>query len=148
MKYYKIISKLLEDLETKKREDGSEFVTCKEDSPLLEVICNLHDGMFPNDWIFKKTEELLISMDENWETDSVEDLRDSASISADSCTDIYNSDLLDWSKTFYHYIDDSIGEFGADRDFIGLVSQGQFYQLDLMAHQLVDLISELTEEGE
>lgn len=52
---------------------------------------------------------------------------------ADSHVDIYNSDLLEWAKDNYSYIEEAIDEFGTATDsngkvdFIRCIMQGQFY---------------------
>lgn len=45
---------------------------------------------------------------------------------ADAHVDIYVSDLLDWAKSNYEYIDEATEELGRPDDFIGEVRQGQF----------------------
>ena len=51
---------------------------------------------------------------------------------ADSHVDIYNSDLLEWAKDNYSYIEEAIDEFGTATDsngradFIRCIMQGQF----------------------
>ena len=48
---------------------------------------------------------------------------------ADNHIDICNSDLLDWAKGNYSYIEESISEFGIDSknfNFFELIQQGQY----------------------
>lgn len=52
---------------------------------------------------------------------------------ADNNVDIYNSDLLDWAKDNYSYIEDANCEFGIPdngKDFIKQIQQGQYYQIE------------------
>lgn len=51
---------------------------------------------------------------------------------ADNHVDIYNSDLLDWAKGNYSYIEEALDEFGTptdskgNADFIKIIMQGQY----------------------
>lgn len=45
---------------------------------------------------------------------------------ADSHVDVYTSDLLDWARDNYSYIDEANEEFGRADDFLGEIRQGQF----------------------
>lgn len=51
---------------------------------------------------------------------------------ADNFVDIYNSDLLDWAKNNYEYIEEAQDEFGTPKDsndnadFFKMISQGEF----------------------
>lgn len=46
---------------------------------------------------------------------------------ADNHVDIYNSDLLEWAKENYSYIEKAMDEFGKPDDFFQYIRQGQFY---------------------
>ena len=145
-KYKITIMALRDNLKLKKRDDGTEFVVCEDNDEFLEVIRELHDNLWPNDFIFASIDLILLSL-EDYNLESTEDLRDAASEIADSQVEIYNHELLTWSKTFYHYIDEYYDELGVERqDFITQIRQGQWYQLDKMAHRLVDFIIDLTSE--
>lgn len=45
---------------------------------------------------------------------------------ADNAVDIYTSDLLDWARNNYKYIDEAMQEFGRPDDFLGEIRQGQY----------------------
>ena len=47
---------------------------------------------------------------------------------ADSNVDIYTSDLFEWAKDNYNYIEEANDELGASNDIIQQIQQGQFYQ--------------------
>ena len=52
---------------------------------------------------------------------------------ADQNVDIYTSDLLDWAKLNYEYIEQAVQEFGIDSrnfDFVKLLQEGQFLQIE------------------
>lgn len=49
---------------------------------------------------------------------------------ADNAIDIYITDLFEWAKYSYDYINDAIKEFGAGNDIIQLVQLGQFLQYE------------------
>ena len=46
---------------------------------------------------------------------------------SDSNVDIYNSDLLEWAKDNYSYIDEAVAELGHGKDFINDIQIGQYY---------------------
>lgn len=48
---------------------------------------------------------------------------------ADNNIDIYTSDLFDWAKDNYNYIEDANNEFGTPSDIIAQIQQGQFLQI-------------------
>ena len=65
----------------------------------------------------------------NHENDIDEIIRDIA----DNNVDIYTSDLMDWVKDNYNYVEDYIKEFGMDLsnfDFIGAVRGGQYLYIE------------------
>jgi hypothetical protein len=148
MKPQDIINELLKEFETKTRDNGTTFVCLKnEKSPVYEVIYGLHDGLFPRDWIFDKVEHLLISMSENCEAETIEDLRETAPEYADSAVDIYNHELIEWSKDFYSYIDEYNEEIGsANTGFVDSIRGGQWYMLEQMAHRILDKVDELYQD--
>lgn len=151
MKPQDIINELLKDFETKTRDNETTFVCLKnEKSPMYEVIYSLHDGLFPRDWIFDKVERLLIAMSENYEAETIEDLRECASEYADSAVDIYNHELIEWSKDFYHYIDEYYKEQACTHsdDFIAQIRSGQWYMLDQMFHRILDKVNEVYQDSE
>lgn len=45
---------------------------------------------------------------------------------ADNAVDIYTSDLLDWARNNYEYIDEATHELGRPNDFLGEIRQGQY----------------------
>lgn len=45
---------------------------------------------------------------------------------ADNHVDMYRSDLLDWARVNYDYIDEANEELGRPDDFFGEIRQGQF----------------------
>lgn len=66
---------------------------------------------------------------------------------ADNFVDIYNSDLLDWVKNNYEYIEEALDEFGTPQDsngradFIKMIQQGQYlYYERLFYYNLDDFI--------
>lgn len=65
----------------------------------------------------------------NHENDIDEIIRDIA----DNNVDIYTSDLMDWVKDNYNYVEDYVKEFGIDSsnfDFIGAVRGGQYLYIE------------------
>ena len=148
MSYEKLCEKLLEDM--KREFKGGEYLrtTCSENSPLYQFIQDQHEGFLPQDWIFSKVYDLLASLGSS-KVEDQEGLRDEVAGFADSLTDIYNHELLDWCKCFYHHIDEAVSDFGyeagPDFTFMDLVRMGQCRQLDSMGHALVDFLAEQKE---
>ena len=65
----------------------------------------------------------------NHENDIDEIIRDIA----DNNVDIYTSDLMDWVKDNYNYVENYVQEFGIDSnnfDFIGAVRGGQYLYIE------------------
>lgn len=56
---------------------------------------------------------------------------------ADSNIDIYVSDLFEWGKSNFEYINEAIQEFGSNPDIIKQIQQGQFlcYEQELYNNQ-------------
>lgn len=63
---------------------------------------------------------------------------------ADNFVDIYNSDLLDWAKNNYEYIEEALDEFGTPTDsngradFIKMISQGEFLYYERLFYDNLD----------
>lgn len=132
-----VIQDLLKTLDNPKR--GTETITtCQNTSPLYPVIQEMHNGTLPHNWIFEKTQELLIFL-----LNQPNELHEAI----DSSVDIYNYDLIHWSKAFYNYVDDARerGLINQNTDFISQLMSGQYVQLQEMAGLLEQLINELQE---
>lgn len=62
----------------------------------------------------------------------------------DSFVDIYNSDLLDWAKNNYEYIEEALDEFGTPTDsngradFLKMISQGEYLYYDRLFYDNLD----------
>lgn len=82
--------------------------------------------------IKKGNESLSVDIDSFVDYSESDYICDIISELSDSNIDIYNSDLLEWAKGNYSYIEDAIDEFGnaTDRegktDFIRTIQQGQY----------------------
>lgn len=63
---------------------------------------------------------------------------------ADSSIDIYTSDLLDWVKNNYDYIEDALDEFGTPQDsngkadFFQMIRQGEFLYYERLFYDNID----------
>ena len=69
---------------------------------------------------------------------------------ADSWVDIYNSDLLEWAKYNYEYIEEAIDEYGdvakdpsGRADFMRTIMQGQFLYYERQLYEDADDIIKL-----
>ena len=63
---------------------------------------------------------------------------------ANSFVDIYNSDLLDWAKNNYEYIEEALDEFGTPTDsngranFFEIISQGEYLYYERLFYDNLD----------
>lgn len=63
---------------------------------------------------------------------------------ADSFVDIYTSNLLDWAKNNYSYIEEALDEFGTPTDsngrvdFLKIISQGEFLYYESLFYDNLD----------
>lgn len=111
----------LNSLETKTHEDGTRFVSVKDDAPdWLEDLCrDAHDDMLPDDFVFETIQEALSAIvDNDGDTDAVE-------LEADC----YNSDLIAWLGSHSRrpgYCDDAAEEYGTDGGIMGMIRMGQY----------------------
>ena len=76
--------------------------------------------------------DISIDMASDYDITSSEYLCDMFTEYADGRVDIYNSDLLEWAKYNYEYVEEAIDEFGVatdssgKADFMRTIMQGQF----------------------
>jgi hypothetical protein len=129
---------------TKRRTSNNElFVCCTDEAPeqLKDLIHEIHRGLdcyFPNDWIYEVIAEAFSGL----EDDDIENVCIEA--------DIYNADLLEWAQDGWAQgmIDEATKELGRPNDFIGEVSQGQWYTKDRIYHSVNEFMEKQENEDE
>src|SRR5574338_460125 len=104
-----LAQEVLNNMETKKRNDGKQFVALKSHDIQwhVDLCCEAHDDVLPNDFVYEQIENALylIKDAEGEDKDEIqENILDSNSIEPDP----YNSDLLAWVSSnlgFSEYVD-------------------------------------------
>jgi hypothetical protein len=86
--------------ETKTRDDGSTFVTLKDDTPrwLKEAVREAHQGTLPNDWIYAECRAAAEAFDDGRLTTDEDD--DDVHSHADGRVDVYTKELFQWAADF------------------------------------------------
>ena len=145
--YAETVQDLLNLFSSGKRDNGETFYKVQPDTSLHRVIRDLHDGIFPHDWIFEKCHDLLLALSgydlgEKYDEFNFDEYSQEI---VDCAVDIYTRDLYDWAKTFGHFVDDAREEYGTESsDIITQLSTGQFHQLNQFYNALVELIKNET----
>lgn len=128
---------------TWKSRGNKEIVVRMDDAPewLDEIVRSAHAGIMPDDWTYEVIKEAFSDIsDEN--TDSHE-FGDSA--------DIYNSDLLDWTRDFpgaAGYIDEAREELGDARDFYHSIQMGQYLARRMIFDRVLEGLQDVLDEIE
>lgn len=130
--------------EHRTRDDGSAFYTLSDDRPewLYDAVQEAHDGELPNDWRYDTAHSIVNLIDIGLSVPG------EASEIADSLTDVYNYDLLEWVSGHLgrmEYVDEAISE-GADTLTEALM-RGQFTAIERMASILLEAIAENGDES-
>jgi hypothetical protein len=126
--------------ETRTREDGTQFVTRKDDAPewVADLVRDCHDGELPNDWRYETIAAIF---------DAIADGSDDPGEIADGLVDVYNSDRVAWLANNLNrssYVDDACDEhFGtSDSGVFGMLGAGQYLAIEQMASQILAAVAE------
>jgi len=89
MKVQELAQRFYDQMEWKKRGDGTEFCKCKDnaDEYLHILIRNVHDGKLPNDWIYSEIWESMAEIADS-DDDNLEE--------PEKEPDVYHNNLLSW----------------------------------------------------
>jgi hypothetical protein len=97
------------------------------------------------EWLEEKKEELEGEVNEiskdfasDYDLNSSSYFCDLFTEYADSQVSIYTSDLFEWAKYNYEYIEEAVAEFGIDErnfDFLGVIKSGQYLQNTELLYQ-------------
>jgi hypothetical protein len=141
-----ILETLAADFTCKTRDNGEKYLVLDENSPLYDVVRECHDScrILPHDWIFDKVCELV-------ETASgYDNPQDYDHEIIDSCVDIYSNDLLNWAKSFKHYVNEAQeqGLVWLETDLDGRLMAGQYVQLSEFFSSIMALVEEIEEDQE
>ena len=106
-------------LQTKKREDGTEFITRTDDAPewFRDMVHNAHLGLMPDDWSYRIIADAVDAIDEGVERDNF----------TDTTIPVYTYDHLQWlasNLTRMGYCDEALEEFGTPKDTDTLIWWG------------------------
>lgn len=84
--------------------------------------------------------------------DTVDDLQDQINELADAQIDIYNNDLIEWTRADNDHIwaiNEAMSEFGTEgQDFFGLIRLGQYKFYSDIFYEMLEEYRELLEEAE
>lgn len=140
---------LYEALETRKREDGSRFVTLRDGSPewMTEVVHAAHGDMLPDDWRYAciaAAAEYIAEAD---------DPEDADSEFADSQVDIYNGARFAWLASNLNrmgYCDEAQEEGIASETatVVELIGAGQYMEAAEVYSMLLSALTEQVEEDD
>lgn len=99
--------------ETRKRDNGETYTTCKDDAPkwVRDAVYAAHDGMLPNDWVYAECAAAFEAC-ESGELGGDNEIHPYA----DGRVDVYTSALYEWAAQFcnsslYADAEEEAGEF-------------------------------------
>jgi hypothetical protein len=139
-------------LVTKKRPDGEEYVSLRDNLPedlsnrLCDVVFTAHGDMLPDDWRYTLISRVAGLMED------AEDVHDLSGEVMD-LADVYTSDLCDWlgSRTSrVGYVDEAreSGLCGSDTDTGAMLGLGQGMELAEIYGLLLEALEEWVDEAE
>lgn len=88
--------------------------------------------------IKEKNKNLEVEVDSFVNYNNDEYVCDVVGYLSDNNIDIYYSDLFDWAKGNYSYIDDAIKEFGKPDNFLQYIQQGQYLYYEQEIYDNID----------
>ena len=111
--------------ETRKRPNGEEFVTVRENAPdaedLTNFICGIHNNgeTLPRDWLYAEARDAFQAIEDHG--------GDADGAAWDAAADIYTADLLAWLASFPDAVDavDEVLSFGGGGGIVGAISDAQ-----------------------
>lgn len=136
---------MLDCLETKTRENKSEFISVKDGSPeWVKTICRVcHEEFLPDDHKYRFIEEALHFI---YNAESEEHLMD-FNVEAD----VYTADLLNWVASNINrtaYADEAMKEYGEFKNFTALLSTAQYLEKREICQILIQELNRLEIENE
>ena len=124
-------------METRTREDGTSYVTAKDEGPgwVLDLAHEAHGGMLPDDWRWSCIRAALAHIADS------DDPEDEAGEFADGMVDTYTAGRLRWLASHLDrpgYVDQAADEHGAPDpdDLMGRIGMGQYVE----AREVYDLV--------
>jgi hypothetical protein len=137
--------------ETRKRDDGDEFVTLKDETPewLTDAVREAHAGDLPNDWIYAECRAACEAIDEGTVSDE-DDLHQHA----DGRVEVYTKDLFAWATemcgtTTWASAEEEAEEVGSNT--VGCeerIRAIQFFAIRNVASSMLEAVSAHTDEEE
>lgn len=158
-----ILSELAGAFETRKRSDGTEFVTLRDDAPDWtkrdtngESLClRLHravDDRAPDDWVYRAIQDMADKLT-GYGCESATNLRETVSEAADGQCDIYSPALTKWLASHPYnafLVDEAISATGwpSDRGIFGAIVLGQYRALEAIGNAIIDEVQAELERRE
>ena len=147
MKMQDKIKKYIKMFESKKRDNGDEYIVFSDTATeeLKNSVYEAHGNTLPMDWIFGQYNDILEKLDE-YTINSLDDVEEYRSEIVDGLVDIYTSDLTAWlnlSNYFVEYLDQAVQELGATEN---ILSQAQYLAIDEIYGYVVTLLENSEEE--
>lgn len=146
MEIYELAQTAANWFTTTERGDDT-IVVLKDGYPewVSDIVYDVHDGMSPNDWIYEQVRASFdaIAEDEMTDSDEVYDYGFEG--------DVYTSSVLDWAKSNYDLVDETINELGWDgvaRSIITAAQYAQAAEKERICLRVFELLSELVDEFE
>lgn len=137
MKRSVAIAALAATFETRKRDNGEEFVVLKDGRPewMRDVCREAHGGMMPDDTRYAMIREVV---------DAINNGGDDACEIADTLCDTYNTALVEWLASSpikrAEYVDEANEERGVrdDDGLFGMLRRGQYMEYCEIASAILD----------
>lgn len=145
----KIASQETKNFKTRLRADKTSHVVYKkDDGELYDFIREMHDGILPNDWLFKTIRDLLESLADT-DAETPDEARDYLLNNIEP--DIYNVDLYEWQQNFGDHWTEEARENGLIGDNMTVIEQiqaGQFFHIENIAHALIDALNTIQKDSD
>ena len=133
-----------EYFETKIDQDDKKRIILSSNASveLQNLVRDIHrelNSNWPEDWIYDNIYEAFFKIEEEYDKDvAIENILN------DIEPAIYNTDLIEWSKSYYAQclIDEATEELGYT-DFIAIIRNGQYKALDIIYRLVHEFINQL-----
>jgi hypothetical protein len=127
--------------QTKSRDDGSTFVTKRDDCPewVADVVQESHDNELPNDWRYETCAAIFDAFAEG--SEDVSEI-------ADGLTEFRTGALFQWVADYpgrADWADEVASDFGMQTTTADLLRQGQFRCIEAMTETIAQAVEENAE---
>lgn len=142
-----LASEAYDAMETRTRDDGTNYVTTKDDAPqwVQDLAHDAHGTMLPDDWRYDAIHSVLSALSCGADEDDPGEI-------ADTLVDTYTGDRLRWLASHMDrvaYCDDAAEEFGApDCGIVERIGWGQYMEASEIVGSVVESLRARLEEVE